>query len=281
MKFLEIKMKKILVLAVVAMFYVTVFAADKTKDIQKDAQDAFDYMDENGIEYEVMLKDAVKELPKGAKVLSVDLVEGFVNDFEQRSSDPKSLTFNIIESHAYAAHASRPKNRRLVLAGGNDLGGDGYLYKWETNTTNNQSSPGWTSITRQYSCPGGSTSSTIVSHCDQTNPNIRIIAWNTEEFSGGSGYSADYDEFTACKRCKGQASPTVVSFLFSVKTYVISYQQVYIIGVGWVWMPYRIYSPNWTSTYTSASSVYNPVWNGCSGNLLITYCTYLGYPYNY
>lgn len=273
-------MKKILVLAIVAMFSFVIFAVSAERDSQKDAQDAFDYMDENGIEYEVDLKSAVKELPKGAKLLTVDLVEEFINDFEQRSSDPKALTFNIIESHAYADHENQLKYRRLVFAGGNNLGGDGYWYKWETNTTNNQSSPGWTSITRLYSCPGGSTSSTIVSHCDQTNTNIRVIAYPTAYFDGESGYSADYNEYTACKRCKGDLTPTVVSFLFSVRTYVYTWQPIYIPGVGTYWYLAKVYS-NWVSTYTSASSVYNPVWNGCSGNNLTTYCTFLGYPYNY
>ena len=43
----------------------------------------------------------------------------------------------------------------------------------------------------------------------------------------------------------------------------------------------RIFSPNWVSTYSSGVQNFNPVWDGCSFSQLQSYCTYLGYPYNY
>jgi hypothetical protein len=273
-------MKKIMVLLTAVFMFAGLFGQSAERNA-KYSEDAIDYMNENGIEYEIMPDAPIKVLPKGAQILTSNYVQSFVTDFEIAAASPMALTFNLIESYGYADHENRPKYRRLVFAGGNDLGGDGYLYKWETNTTNNQSSPGWTSITRQYACPGGSTSSTIVSYCDQQNPNIRVIAYPTNEFDGESGYSADYNEYTACKRCKGDLTPTVASFLFSVKTYVYSWQQIYIFGVGWVWQRIRIFSPNWVSTYSSGAQYFNPVWNGCSFSQLQSYCTYLGYPYNY
>jgi hypothetical protein len=252
-------MKKLIVFVMAFLFVFSVFG----ERYDRETQEVLDYLEENGIEYEVMLKDAVKELPKGAKVLSIEGVEEAVRNFAEEEGN--SVRFNLIESWAYA-RTENPEYRRLVLAGGNDLGGDGYLYKWERNTTNNQSSPGWTSATKGYACPGG-TSSTIVNYCDQTDPNIREIAYEI------TGYSNDYNEYTACNKCYYN---NVVSFLFSVKTYVIFYQRVYIQGFGWVWMPYRIYSQNWVSTLTSGTYSFNPVWDLCNTDLE-NFCDWLGY----
>ena len=260
-------MKKLIIIAIAMMFSMTLFAQSAEKNA-KYSKDAIDYMNENGIEYEVMPDAPVKVLPKGATKLTTDFVARFIENVQYEAMVTES--FNLIESYAYYDVESpiNPYGRRLLLAGGNDLGGDGYLYKWETNTTNNQSSPGWTSVTRQYACPGGSTSNTIVSYCDQTNPDIRVIAYTTSGSDEESGYSADYSENTACSRCNAN---NVVSFLFSVKTYSFSWIQTYIAGIGWVWQRIRILSPNWTSTLSSNISYFDPTWNLCTVNVMY-YC---------
>ncbi|HRZ79028.1 MAG TPA: hypothetical protein P5044_03375, partial [bacterium] len=238
-------MKKILIIGFVMLFSFGIFAQSAEKNA-KYSKEAIDYMDENGIEYEILPDAPVKSLPQGATKLTTDFVARFVENVEYEAMVTES--FNLIESYAYAQF-DNPNGRRFVLAGGNDLGGDGYLYKWERNTTNNQSSPSWTNATKEYGCPGG-TSNTLVNYCDQTNPDIRVIAYPTQWWTNESGYSSDYSEYTACSKC---SSNNVVSFLFSVKTYVYSWQQIYIVGVGWVWQRIRILSPNWTSTLSSGT----------------------------
>ena len=76
-------MKKILIIGFAMLFSFGIFAQSAEKNAKqedKDAQDAFDYMDENGIEYEVDYKGAVKELPKDAKMLSVETVIQFLEN---------------------------------------------------------------------------------------------------------------------------------------------------------------------------------------------------------
>ena len=72
-------MKKILFMVVAMMLTLGLFAQEKMTAEQIDAEDAFDYMKKNGIEYEVMLDKAVKVLPKGARMLTIEHVQGFIN----------------------------------------------------------------------------------------------------------------------------------------------------------------------------------------------------------
>jgi hypothetical protein len=171
-------MKKILVLAILAMFSFVLFAVSAERDSQKDAQDAFDYMDENGIEYEVDFDGAVKELPMGAQLLTVDAVESFIS----RVVGTKTVT---MESYAYAGF-DNPTYRRLKIAGGLDTSGyTGYRYKFERY---NPLYMLWGNFTKDWHCPGGSSSSSV-SYCTQTDPS-EIIAYG------------DYNEYTACDICE-------------------------------------------------------------------------------
>ena len=253
-------MKKILVLAIVAMFSFVIFAVSAERDSQKDAIDAFDYMDENGIEYEVDLKSAVKELPKGAKLLSVDEVSTFLENAEvdvevsfefPEDSFEGDSGYNVLMSYTHEGYVywnyAAPSGRKMKLTGGTSLvGGDGYLYRWERNTNNNQSNPGWTSVTRNRHCPGGSTS-TIVSSCNETNTSITI-------------HHADDSESTFCSRCNNNFA---YSIRFCANPYTISFVWTYIPGIGWYAVPTKIYM-GWTCTLSSGTAVFDPIWNLCS-----------------
>ena len=70
-------MKKILVLAIVAMFSLLIVAVDTSKTIDTE-KNVFDYMDANGIEYEINEEGALKELPKDANVLTIEYVQEFI-----------------------------------------------------------------------------------------------------------------------------------------------------------------------------------------------------------
>ncbi len=253
-------MKKILIIGFAMLFSFGIFAQSAEKNAKqedKDAQDAFDYMDENGIEYEVDYKGAVKELPKDAKMLSVETVIQFLENvvvdvemsiqFSENSYETYStLMSNDIENYVYWNY-SAPSGTKMVLAGGTTLvGGDGYLYKWERNANNNQSNPGWATVTRDRHCPGGSTA-TYVASCDETNNSINI-------------HYGDTSESTLCSRC---ASNFAYSILFSVNPYTIVNIRTYIPGIGWVYVPTRIYM-GWTSTLSSGTQVFDPIWNLCS-----------------
>ena len=251
-------MKKILIIGFAMLFSFGIFAQSAEKNA-KYSKEAIDYMDANGIEYEIMPDAPVKVLPKGANMLTTDYVARFVENVEYETMFIESL--NLLESYAYW-RTSNPDGREVALAGINHISSDGYLYKWETNTSNNESSPGWTSVTRQYACPGGSTSTTIVSYCNQTNPDKTIIAYQTDRWLGETGYSADYSEHWACSRCLGNSSPSKLSFLYSVRPYTISYVQTYIVGIGWVLQKIIIYS-DWVSTLTSGTYVFDPFFDIC------------------
>ena len=237
-------MKKIILLiALLGVFTITLMAAD----FERDSEDAFDYMKENNIEYEVMLDKAVKELPEDAKFLTVENVRDFIENTEVEIYTTR--TFYTLQNYVYAGFSSRPCHKVRMTGGTSLTGGDGYLYKWERNTSNSQSSTEWSSITSSVSFPGGS-GWTHVSYCDETN----LLA---------TQHSNDDSEYTACGRCN---AGDVYSVQFSVRPYTIVMMQNYIPGIGWVSYPVKLYL-DWYSTLSKGTPSGDPVWDLCDTNL--------------
>ncbi|MCK5808303.1 hypothetical protein KAH37_04870 [bacterium] len=232
-------MKKIIVMLMVSLFTFMMFA----DDLEKKSNDVLQYLNDNKIEYEMMLDQAVKELPEDAQVYFIKDVEAFLGNkpevfLGQAGVSTKSMV--TIESRAYSLFYE-PHSRRIGVRGDAYMpsGSDGYQYKWDQryDTVTGY----WYNITRDRHCPGGS-SSAYVTSCEESNEN-KVFHY------------CDADETIACTTCDdGDA----YAIRFNVRSYAITW-----IFNGWFWAPVKMYGL-WTSTFTSGNKYnYSPTGDMC------------------
>lgn len=243
-------MKKILIIGFAMLFSFGIFA----QSAERETEAALAYAKKLGFEYEVLYDQAVKILPKGAKILSYDSVEQADTArtaYYQENIVTYSFPSITVQSYVYGIYQNGVIHS--YVSGGIQSGsaGNGYIWVYERNTTGNESNPSWTSITKAKHCDGGS-GEDFVTSCNSS-PTVY-------------SHVIDFSKSQACSQCNGSIG--VFSIRLSINPYNVTYQQTYIVGVGWVWMPVRLYW-GWTRTLSAGTPPppFYPVWDLCDTNL--------------
>ncbi len=240
-------MKKILVLAMIAVFSLLIFAVDTSKTIDTE-KNVFDYMDANGIEYEINEEGALKELPKDANVLTIEYVQEFIESV----LNTKTVT---METYAYADF-DNPSGKRLEFACGVDsTASTGYQFKWLRYYA---SLPGYVNFTKSRFCPGGS-GDTSVSYCTETDSSVTT-------------HYADYSEYTACDACDDD-------IIFRIRCGANLYTTTYVRtwnGMFWVWLPVTVYAGWQYALAAGTPPPYDPATDLCDEPVMLSsLCPYI------
>ncbi len=260
-------MRQIIGMAVAAVFSFGILHAGTFT-----LEEAINYLEENGYEYEIAYDEAVKELPEGAVVFTPFFFEQQREDLLEESAEALSSGYlvldsgDILTSYAYGDVEYYPTYKRFMLVGGYVPASavDGYKFKWERNTTANQQSPGWTNITRSDVCQitnqrFGQQNGGNLANCSCTSANPGYECYTS---SFGKILLNYYSGSTVCKRCLGQQSPTVVSVQFSVNPLLRVW-----VKIGGVWVPVDLYL-GWVGVLTDGDTPpFDPEWNLCTTDL--------------
>ncbi|MGI6394312.1 MAG: hypothetical protein ACOX2F_06235 [bacterium] len=246
-------MRKIIVLISILLLVFSAFAEEKIV-FSKEAQDAIDYLEMNGIEYEIVY-ESLKEFPEEIKEFNIENIQTFLSSVSGAKS---SLTHVLYAFAGIEDPYKMPKGSRLVLAGGLDADGyDGFLYKWERFAPH--PFPLWFSVTQSKFCPGGS-GTTIVGECDEPNTTTALKI-------------ATFSEYTARSACDNGVQ---VTFRLGVNLYSWSQTMVYVPGSGWTWVNIRVYA-GWIYAINDGNGEpYAPTTDLCSTPaMLYNLCPYV------
>ncbi|MFO7734836.1 MAG: hypothetical protein R6W70_01335 [bacterium] len=215
-------------------------------------KDVLEYLEKQGIEYEIMWDKITADKPDGLVIEQLDDIDKIKKDLtaeaERLVNSAGTKSRSTQTCYAYGNF----ENELLEIDPYFSTTADGYKYKVEQNDLNG----GYETVLRAKDCPNGSGSQSVDSCTTSSSSPPHVFISPT----------------IPCNRCDNNEEFRI---RFSAKTYTVSWTYTYVPGIGYVYLPITIWGLWWNTVFADGDS---PPFDGdndlCDTNL-VNFCDWI------